>query len=108
MDKSAKLKAFALEMKEGYQLVQEKRYEEAKVKLRPFIELMRQSGAPHIRLFVSYSISQIRTGEFEGFLQTYQEVQEMAPKNIEEEKLKEQLDGFFKNIMEELQKEENH
>ena len=108
MDKSAKLKAFAQEMKEGYQLVKEKRDEEAKEKLRPFIELMRKSSAPHIRLFVSYSIAQVRTGEFEGFLQTYQEVKNMTAKNAEEEKLKEQLDGFFQNLMEELEKEENH
>lgn len=108
MDKSVKLKAFAQDMKEGYQLVKEKRDAEAKEKLRPFIELMRKSGAPHIRLFVSFSIAQIRTGDLEGFLETYQEVKDMTPKNREEEKLKEQLDGFFVNVMEELQKKEGH
>ncbi|NEU29689.1 hypothetical protein GN156_02730 [bacterium LRH843] len=106
MDKAVKLRAFAQDMKEGYQLVKEKRDEEAKEKLKPYIELMRKTGTPHLRLFVSYSIAQIRTGEFEEFLQTYQDVREIVPKTKEEEEIKKQLDGFFENVMEELQKEE--
>ncbi|MCM3716223.1 hypothetical protein [Halalkalibacter oceani] len=106
MDKTARLKAFAEEMKQGYQLVKEKKDKEAIQKLRPFIELMRQSEAPHIRLFVSYSIAQIRTGDLEGFLQTYEEVKGMSPKSEEDEQLKSQLDGFFVDMMEELQKKE--
>ncbi|MFC0469327.1 hypothetical protein ACFFHM_01935 [Halalkalibacter kiskunsagensis] len=108
MEKNEKLKAFAKEMKEGFQLVNEKRDEEAKKKLQPFIELMRKSGAPHIRLFSTYSIAQIRTGELEGFMQTYAEVKEMKPKNEEEKKQKQQLDRFFNDLMMELQKEEGH
>lgn len=105
MEKTEKLKAFAQEMKEGFELVKEKRDAEAINKLEPFIELMRRSKAPNIRLFASYSIAQIRTGDLEGFLQTYSEVKDMAPKTEEEIKFKEQLDGFFNDLMEELQKE---
>ncbi|WP_227936806.1 hypothetical protein [Alkalihalobacillus deserti] len=106
MEKTEKLKVFAQEMKEGFQLVKEKRDEEAIKKLQPFIQLMRQSQAPHIRLFASYSLAQIRTGDLEGFLQTYSEVKEMNPKTEEELKFKQQLDGFFNDLMEELQKED--
>ncbi|MDT8859625.1 hypothetical protein N0O92_05210 [Alkalihalobacillus sp. MEB130] len=106
MEKTEKLKAFAQEMKEGFQLVKEKRDEEALKKLEPFVELMRRSEAPHIRLFSTYSIAQIRTGKLEGFLQTYAEVKEMEAKTEEEAKLKEQLDGFFNELMVELQKED--
>ncbi|GAE35430.1 hypothetical protein [Halalkalibacter akibai] len=107
MEKTEKLKVFAQEMKEGLQLVQEKQDHAAIKKLQPFVELMRQSQAPHIRLFSSYSLAQIRTGDLEGFLQTYSEVKEMTPKTEEETKLKNQLDGFFTDLMEELQKD-NH
>ncbi|GAE25267.1 hypothetical protein JCM9140_1249 [Halalkalibacter wakoensis JCM 9140] len=106
MEKTEKLKAFAKEMKEGFQLVKEKKDHEALKKLQPFVELMRRSGAPHIRLFATYSIAQIRTGELEGFLETYAEVKEMEAKSDEELKLKEQLDGFFNDLMNELQKED--
>jgi hypothetical protein len=106
MQKTEKLKVFAQEMKDGLQLVKEKRDHEAIKKLQPFIELMRKSNAPQIRLFSSYSIAQIRTGDLEGFLQTYSEVKEMEAKTDDEKKYKQQLDGFFENLMEELQKED--
>ncbi|MCL7748200.1 hypothetical protein [Halalkalibacter alkaliphilus] len=108
MEKTEKLKAFAQEMKEGFQLVKEKRDDEALNKLKPFVELMRRSSAPHIRLFSTYSIAQIRTGDLEGFLQTYAEVKEMEAKSEEETKFKEQLDGFFNDLMAELQKDNGH
>ncbi|ARK31494.1 hypothetical protein [Halalkalibacter krulwichiae] len=106
MEKKEKLKEFALEMKEGFQLVKEKRDEEAIQKLQPFVELMRRSKAPNIRLFSAYSIAQIRTGDLDGFLQTYSEVKDMEPRSDEETKYKMQLDGFFHDLMTELQKQE--
>lgn len=107
VEKNEKLQAFAMEMKQGYTFVKEGKNEEAIKKLRPFVELMRTSGAPNIRLFVSYSIAQIRTGDIEGFLQTYAEIKEMDPKNTDEQSLKNQIDGFFTDLMDELQKNED-
>jgi hypothetical protein len=106
MNKQEKLKAFAQEMKEGYQLVKMKKDAEAIEKLKPFITLMRQSQAEHVRLFVYYSIAQVRMGDFEGFLETYEEVKSMKAKNDEELELKKQLDGLFHDLMEELGKQE--
>ncbi|GAE31219.1 hypothetical protein JCM9152_2674 [Halalkalibacter hemicellulosilyticusJCM 9152] len=105
---STKLQAFAMEMKKGFDLLQEGQYEEALRALKPFIELMRQGGAPHIRLFVSYGIAQFRTGDMEGFLETYGAVKEMKTKNDEEERLKSNLDQLFETLMSELEKEQDH
>ncbi|OLS39514.1 hypothetical protein BTR22_01195 [Alkalihalophilus pseudofirmus] len=104
MTKEEKLQAFADKMKEGFRLLSEKRNEEAIETLKPFVELTKKSGGEHIRLFVHYSLAQIRTGDFNGFLETYEAVKKMKPKTTEEEKLKGQLDGFFNDLMEELGK----
>ncbi len=92
-------------MKEGFKLVSEKRNEEAIEALKPFVELMKNSGGEHIRLFVHYSIAQIRTGDLEGFLESYEYVKKMTAKTSEEEALKNQLDGFFIDLMEQLGKD---
>ncbi|WP_100404873.1 hypothetical protein [Bacillus solitudinis] len=104
MSRQEKLKELAKEMKEGYKLVKEKKDAEAIEKLRPFIILMRQSQAEQIRLFVYYSFAQFRTGDIDGFLETYENVKGMSPKNDEEKELKNQIDDLFINIMEELKK----
>lgn len=103
IDKEERLKAFAAEMKAGYQLVKEKRNDEAVKKLKPFITLMKQSDAPHIRLFVSYSIAQLRTGDVDGFLVTYGDIKEMKAKNKEDILLKQQVDELFEELMEQFQ-----
>jgi hypothetical protein len=102
LTKEEKLQAFADKMKEGFKLVSEKRNEEAIETLKPFVELMKKSGGEHIRLFVHYSLAQIRTGDFNGFLETYEAVRTMKAKTEEEERLKAQLDGFFTELMEQL------
>ncbi|WP_062048015.1 hypothetical protein [Bacillus sp. JCM 19034] len=103
--KATKLQAFAMEMKEGFTLLKDGQYEEALKKLKPFIELMKQGDAPHVRLFVSYGIAQFRTGDMEGFLETYANVKEMKANNEEEKRLKSNLDQLFETMMNELDRE---
>ncbi|WP_088103537.1 hypothetical protein [Halalkalibacter urbisdiaboli] len=107
MSKQEKLKAFALEMKEGFQLVKQKKDHEAIEKLSPFVTLMKQSGANQIRLFVYYSIAQIRTGDIEGFLSTYEQTKQMKPNTDEEQELLNEMDKLFFDLMEELGQKEN-
>lgn len=106
MNQSEELKTFAQKLKEGYKLMDEGQYEEAKVEFAPFIEMMRRADTLQFRLFYSYSIAQLRTGDIDGFFKTYHEIQGIKLKSKEEERQKKQVDELFFNMMEELEREE--
>ncbi|MBU8908964.1 hypothetical protein [Desertibacillus haloalkaliphilus] len=94
------------EIKAGYQLVKEKKFEEAKQKLEPYVQVLHSKEKPNVRLLVNYSIAQFGTGDFEGFLQSYTEIKELEATNCSEEQRIKQLDNFFHQVMDHLSKED--
>jgi len=102
MDARKNLQSFAHDMTKGYRLIREKRDEEGLKKLQPFITLFLKMGTFDMRLFSSYCIAQFRTGDIEGFLQTYEYIQKNDVKTDEERKVKAKLDRLFHEIMEQL------
>ncbi len=99
-----RLKAFAANLKEGYKHMKAERFGEAKKLFFPYIELMKKSGARQFRLFYSYSIAQIRTGDIDGFIESYHEVQTIPISTKEEEEMKYRLDELFFALLDEMQK----
>ncbi|WP_059103975.1 hypothetical protein [Shouchella shacheensis] len=100
------LRTFAEDMKQGFACVKKKQDHEAISKLKPFVELMEKSDTKHVRLFVYYAMAQFRTGDVDGFLQTYGKIQDVQMESAEEESLKKQLDQWFVTLMKEMDQQE--
>ncbi|TSB46136.1 hypothetical protein [Alkalicoccobacillus porphyridii] len=106
MNKEDKLKALGEEMKKGIELIRDKKDQEGLEKLQPFAELMRSGNARQMRVFVNIGLAQLRLQDIEGFLQTYEEVQGIPIKSEKDQTLRNEMDEWFKLLMERLEKEQ--
>ncbi|MDQ0207923.1 hypothetical protein [Alkalicoccobacillus murimartini] len=106
MNKEEKLKALGEGMKQGIELIREKKDKEGLEKLMPFAEIMRAGDARQVRVFVNIGLAQLRLQDIEGFLQTYEEVQNITATSEKEEQLKKEMDEWFNLLMERLGKDE--
>ncbi|BAB06605.1 hypothetical protein P4637_08920 [Halalkalibacterium halodurans] len=102
MNKEDALRSFVKEVKKGKQQLKDKRFEEGIQTLTPYIELFRQTDVAEPQVFVSYAIAQLRTGEFEGFLRTVEDIKGMELKTEAEVKAVEKLEGFLHDVLAQL------
>ncbi|WP_096435753.1 hypothetical protein [Alteribacter populi] len=93
------LKSMADRVVNGYKAVHRKEFQEAIELLEPLKPMLHQPEKPNVTFLVHLSMAQIGTKDIEGFLSTYEELQGYEPKNDEEKKLKERVDGAFEELM---------
>ncbi|WP_413379617.1 hypothetical protein [Alkalihalobacillus sp. 1P02AB] len=95
---------FAKQITKGIELVKNKQEQKALQILAPFVHLMKESGTNHIRLFSYYAIAELRTGDIDGFVESYLAVKEMPAATKEEEDMQSKLEGLFHSVFDELNK----
>lgn len=103
-DKKQALQGFVKQMQTGIQLIKDNKYEEGMNQLKPYVALMEEANTYPIRMFAYYAMAQFKTGDIDGFIQTYEKIQSIDAVDEEDEKVKQIIHQWFVALMDQMGK----